>query len=234
MQRILLKENPRINTPPYMVTNATDIRLPLPFPFPVVTKPARGGSSLGVEVVKKPEDIHRALEKALEHDSHAIIEPWLNGMEFSCVVMENSGTVRALTPTETVHAQEIFTYNEKYMPGASNKITPARVDAETLKNIQAMCVETFKTLGFSGWSRIDGFVLSEPIPYTLNPKPFAAGTILITDPNVYSGLSPSSWTFHQAAQENWSPMEFITTLIETVKQKSETRMTNEESNPKPE
>ncbi len=210
MQRVLLRQNPTINIPPFVVVDRADTPQEFPFPYPVVLKPARGGSSLGVEVVYTPEDFITALKRVLSYDGRAIIEPMIHGLEFSCIVLEENDAPRALTPTETEHTQEIFTYNEKYMPGGSNKITPARVEPDVLTTIQTMCVETFRTLGFRGYARIDGFVLHEEI------KNYPIGTILITDPNVYSGMSPSSWTFHQAAHENWTPTEFITKLIETV------------------
>ncbi len=221
MQRLLLSQEKNINVPPYIVlsrsdlgdaTNSTKHRDDsiARFGLPLVAKPARGGSTIGVSMIESANDWTTAIEEALKYDTQVVIEPWLDGLEFSCVVMEDTSGVRALTPTETVHADRVFTYNEKYMPGASNKITPARVSPEQLTAIQAMCVATFTTLGFRGYARIDGFVLQKEV------KNYPTGTILITDPNVFSGMAPSSWTFHQAAQEGWDPRMWITKLIETV------------------
>ena len=219
MQRILLGQEKNINLPPYVVLSQAQLKNTTDslrhrdevisrFALPLVAKPSRGGSTIGVSMIEHADDWTKAIEEALKYDTRVVIEPWLDGLEFSCVVVEDTTGIRALTPTETVHADRVFTYNEKYMPGASNKITPARVNADQLVAIQAMCVATFKTLGFRGYARIDGFVLRND------------GTILITDPNVFSGMAPSSWTFHQAAHENWGPTQWITKLIETVSLKS--------------
>ncbi len=221
MQRVLLQQEKNINVPPYVVYSNKDLYTPevlikrrdevlARFPLPLVAKPARGGSTIGVSVIEHADDWTSAIEEALRYDTRVVIEPWLDGLEFSCIVLEDKNGARALTPTETVHADRLFSYNEKYMPGASNKVTPARVTPDELSSIQAMCVATFNVLGFRGYARIDGFVLRKEMLH------YPVGTILITDPNVYSGMAPSSWTFHQAAHEGWDPRGWITKLIETV------------------
>ena len=227
-QRLLLRGRSTINTPPSLIftrsqlqaadTTILDSAVKL-FGFPLVLKPARGGSTIGVSIVDAKEQWDAAVQSTLAHDDRIVVEPWIDGLEFSCVVIETAEGPKALTPTETVHNDRVFSYHEKYMPGAANKITPARVTPEQLGAIQQMCVETFVTLGLRGYARIDGFVLKREIRIPGDKEiraTYPVGTILITDPNVYSGMAPSSWAFHQAAQEDWAPTEFITKLIETV------------------
>ncbi|MBI5134965.1 ATP-grasp domain-containing protein [Candidatus Uhrbacteria bacterium] len=247
MQRVLMAHQSTINIPPYIVITSTQIQsspnlaeqIIALFGLPLVVKPARGGSTIGVEIVDSTGQWGAAVSSALQHDNRIVIEPWITGLEFSCVVMETANGPQALQPTETVHQDRLFSYHEKYMPGAANKITPARVSAARLQEVQHMCVDVFTTLGFKGYARIDGFVLTKELsiqPSTSKiqdlkfyvPAPYPAETILITDPNVYSGMAPSSWAFHQAAHEEWGPTEFMTKLIETTNFKPETR------NPKPE
>ena len=244
MQRVLMAENPRINVPTYLVLREHEIRpersrgttndAPRSFDKlrmtkKIVVKPMREGSTIGVTVVKKPEELEAALETAFQYDTAALVEPYLVGLEFSCVVLDGD-PAQALLPTETVHDGEIFTYRDKYMPGGSQKITPARLPEEKLKEVQTMCVETFQTLGFRGYARIDGFVLNEPIdlgnfkspsPPEADPpsaetslREYKNGTVLITDPNVFSGMAPSSWTFHQAASAGMTPTELLTKIID--------------------
>lgn len=237
MQRVLLCQNAKINIPPYVVVprsldSARDDGKGNPLTgsgtiqFPVVVKPTREGSTIGVTVVHKPEELQPALEMALQYDTAAVVEPYLHGLEFSCVVLDGNPP-RALPPTETLHKSEIFSYHDKYMPGSSQKITPARLLTEKLAEVQTMCVETFQTLGMRGYARIDGFVLSEQLETPNNELPYArsrdvypAGTVLITDPNVFSGMAPSSWTFHQAAAVDMTPTQLLTRIVDSAIEKS--------------
>lgn len=154
--------------------------------LPCVVKPSREGSSIGVSVVQKGEDIAPALEVALQWDNSALIEEKLEGLEFSCIVLGNE-ELQPMPPTETVATHEYLTYDDKYMPGRSQKITPARVSEETIKHIQEEVMKAYIVLGFKNYGRLDGFLLED-------------GRILLTDPNTSSGMAPSSFMFHQAAE----------------------------------
>jgi D-alanine-D-alanine ligase len=156
--------------------------------LPLVVLPAREGSSIGVSVVREAEALPTALATAFEWDDRALIEEFLDGMEFSVIVLEDeAGHPAPLLPTETVTESPFLTYDDKYMPGRSQKITPARVDEATLARIQDAAAAVFRALGFRGYARLDGFLLPD-------------GRLLFTDPNPTSGMSPSSFLFHQAAE----------------------------------
>lgn len=164
---------------------------------PLVVLPAREGSSIGVSVVRDIEEVGPALDEALRWDDRALVEEFLDGMEFSVIVLERADDEEngageawrpeALLPTETVSANPLMTYDDKYMPGRSQKITPARVTPEQLARIRAEAERLFVALGFRGYARLDGFLTAD-------------GRLLFTDPNSTSGMSPSSFMFHQAAE----------------------------------
>jgi len=164
---------------------------------PLVVLPAREGSSIGVTVVSDVEDVGPALDEALRWDDRALVEEFLDAMEFSVIVLERaagdphdggaSTGLEALLPTETVSANPLMTYDDKYMPGRSQKITPARTAPEQLDRIRAEAERLFQALGFRGYARLDGFLAAD-------------GRLLFTDPNSTSGMSPSSFMFHQAAE----------------------------------
>ena len=139
--------------------------------LPLVVLPAREGSSVGVSVVREAEALPEALATAFEWDDRALVEEFLDGMEFSVIVLEDeAGEPAPLLPTETVTESPFLTYDDKYMPGRSQKITPARVDEATLKRIQDRASAVFRTLGFRGYARLDGFLMPD-------------GRLLFTDPN---------------------------------------------------
>jgi len=178
--------------------------------FPCVVKPSHEGSSLGVTIVKNRESLATALIKARDvtpdTPQPVIIEKYITGMEFSCIVITDKTTKqpRALPPSEIVIAghAEFFDYDQKYMPGQAGKITPARCSAADIANIQATAIKTMQALEFSNIARIDGFLTSE-------------GTVIIIDPNSFCGMDPATFAFLQAAHVNMSNTDLINHLIET-------------------
>jgi D-alanine-D-alanine ligase len=167
--------------------------------LPAVVLPAREGSSIGVSVVRQAADLPSALATAFEWDNRALVEEHLAGMEFSVILLGND-EVEAFLPTETRTTNPYMTYDDKYMPGRSQKITPAPVGAETVARIQEEATRVYRALGFRGYGRLDGFLLAD-------------GRILFTDPNSTSGMSPSSFMFHQAAEAGLTPMALIDRIL---------------------
>jgi D-alanine-D-alanine ligase len=170
--------------------------------FPCVVKPTREGSSVGVSVVEQTDDLPAAMERAFAWDTEALVEERLIGMEFSVIVVGIAGSddLEAFVPTEIVTPNAYMTYDDKYMPGRSQKITPARVGEEILERIRGEAMRAHRALGFRGYSRIDGFLLEN-------------GEIIITDPNSTSGMAPSSFLFHQAAEAGLLPAHIISRII---------------------
>jgi D-alanine-D-alanine ligase len=140
---------------------------------------------------------------AQDAENEIIIEQFIKGREFSCIVIEDEmGQVIALPPTEIVKRQELFDYRSKYLPGMSRKLTPINVADEYINAIMEQCVELFKALQFNVYARIDGFIKDE-------------GAIYLNDPNTTSGMMPSSFFFHQAAEIGLNPSQFLTYIIST-------------------
>lgn len=167
---------------------------------PCVIKPDREGSSIGVSVVSRDSEIDAGLEEAFSWDNLALVEEYLSGLEFSCIVLGNE-ELQAMVPTETATENEYLTYEDKYMPGQSQKITPARVGEEVLGKIQQEVVKAYRALGMKNYGRIDGFLVD-------------GDRVLITDPNSSSGMAPSSFLFHQAADIGLNPMMLFDRMIE--------------------
>jgi D-alanine--D-alanine ligase len=168
---------------------------------PLVVLPAREGSSIGVSVVRDPEaELGPALAAAFAYDERALVEEYLDGMEFSVIVTGNEAPA-AFLPTETTTHNPFMTYDDKYMPGRSQKITPARVDEATLARLQREAERAYVALGFRGYARLDGFLLPD-------------GRVLFTDPNSTSGMAPSSFMFHQAAEADLTPVALVDRILQ--------------------
>jgi UDP-N-acetylmuramate--alanine ligase len=141
--------------------------------------------------------------ESLDGESEVIIEGFIEGKEFSSIVIQDlDGTPICLPPTEIRKGKEVFDYRSKYLPGLSRKITPIQIPDEQIEAIRKSCEQLFSTLGFGVYARIDGFIGSD-------------GKVFLNDPNTTSGMMPSSFFFHQAAEIGFNPSQFITYIIYT-------------------
>ncbi len=100
--------------------------------LPLFVKPNQSGSSLGISKVKEKSELIAATEIAFKEDDEILIESFLNGMEVSVGVIDFKGETIVLGITEIVPQNEFFDYEAKY-EGASEEITPARIDEVTTK-----------------------------------------------------------------------------------------------------
>jgi D-alanine-D-alanine ligase len=188
-----------------LIRTLTDIREGIGLPLTV-----------NEELIKHPEtllnylndyfDAHdetTLLLEALDSEHEVIIESFIEGKEFSCIVIRNfNGHPVALPPTEIVKGKEVFDYRSKYLAGLSRKVTPIRLPNEQIEAIRKDCEKLFDFFGFHVYARIDGFIQ-------------ANGTIFLNDPNTTSGMLPSSFFFHQAAEIGLNPSQFLTYIIRT-------------------
>ncbi len=143
--------------------------------------------------------------EALDGESTVIIEGFIEGKEFSCIVLEDTDSNNqaiALPPTEIRKGKELFDYRSKYLPGLSRKITPIEATDEQINAIRKECERLFSELCFDVYARIDGFLSTD-------------GRVFLNDPNTTSGMMPSSFFFHQAAEIGLTPSQFLTYIIRT-------------------
>lgn len=146
--------------------------------------------------------------EALDGETKVLVEGFIDGKEFSCIVLQNSDAtdnntkIIALPPTEIRKGKELFDYRSKYLPGLSRKITPIDLPNDQIQAIRKECERLFTALNFDVYARIDGFISKE-------------GKIFLNDPNTTSGMMPSSFFFHQAAEIGLNPSQFLTCIIRT-------------------
>ena len=134
-------------------------------------------------------------------EQQVILEGFLRGKEFSCIVIRlEDGSVAALPPTEIVKGGEVFDYRSKYLPGLSRKLTPIDLPNDQIHAIREECKRLFDYLEFNTYARIDGFITDDQ-------------SIFLNDPNTTSGMLPSSFFFHQAAEIGLNPSQFLTYII---------------------
>ena len=143
------------------------------------------------------------LLESCDAESEIVIESFISGKEFSCIVIRNeNGEAVALPPTEIRKGKELFDYRSKYLPGLSRKITPINLPEQQIRMIRSECERLFLSLKFNVYARIDGFMTDD-------------GKVFLNDPNTTSGMMPSSFFFHQAAEIGLNPSQFLTFIIRT-------------------
>jgi UDP-N-acetylmuramate--alanine ligase len=166
------------------------------------------------EKIHHPEDLLIFLDEMLskkpfvrlasvDGEEQILLESFIAGKEFSCIVIEDeAGKPLALPPTEVRKSQTVFDYRSKYLPGMSRKITPIDIPAPHIEAIRQACCHLFEAMFGEVYARIDGFI---------NPQ----GEVFLNDPNTTSGMMPSSFFFHQAAEIGLNPSQFLTYIIRT-------------------
>lgn len=190
------------------IKTLADIREGIGMPVQI-TSPA----SLNAPVIADPNELLKFLDthlksegfviESLDAENTALIEGFIAGREFSCIVLEDeSGTAIALPPTEIRKGKELFDYRSKYLPGLSRKITPIDLPEKQITAIRNECERLFRELHFDVYARIDGFLGND-------------GKIYLNDPNTTSGMMPSSFFFHQAAEIGLNPSQFLSFIIRT-------------------
>jgi len=203
----------QIPTPDYIaLLSEKDINLNLikeKFKFPqnpVVTKPVCAGSSVGMSIVKKEEDLNSAINLAFSHDDTVLIESYIKGTELTCGVLGNKDA-QALPVIEIVPGEgyEFFDYDAKYLPGATNEICPARIDENIREEVQRLAVEAHKALFLKGYSRTD-FILE-------------GNKIFVLETNTIPGMTATSLFPQQANVAGYPFPVLLDKLIELAMEK---------------
>jgi D-alanine-D-alanine ligase len=148
----------RISTPKYEVLDRAQAewRRVEALGFPLVVKPARQGSSVGISIVPDGSALKQACETAWRYDERLLIEQFIAGRELTVGIFEG----RAL-PVIEIHPKDgFFTYEAKYTRGQSDYLVPAPLDAKTESRAKALALRANDCLGCRDLSRVD-IILAE-------------------------------------------------------------------------
>jgi len=122
--------------------------------LPLMVKPAREGSSIGMSKVTTIERITPAYELAARYDDVVIAERFVEGIELTAAILgdEPLPLIRLETP------REFYDYEAKYFANDTRYICPCGLPAEQERSVQRMALEAFRILGCSGWGRVDAML----------------------------------------------------------------------------
>ncbi len=146
------------------VLDAVSSRLGLP----LVVKPARGGSALGLSVVRDRDQLPTAMVNAYAYGDIAMLESFVSGVEVAVSVVEApDGTPRPLPMVEVVPDDGLYSYGARYTAGETEFFTPARLSGEATRAAGAAALTAYRVLGHRHLSRIDLIVDADGRPWFL-------------------------------------------------------------------
>lgn len=143
--------------------------------LPCIVKPSCGGSSIGVTIVNKEEELKGALEEAFRLENEVIIEKYVSGREFSVGVVDGE----AYPIIEIVPKEGFYDYTNKYEPGKTDDICPANLTKEQTAQMQSIAVDVSKALFLDKYCRVD-FIMD------------SNGGMYCLEANTLPGMTPTS------------------------------------------
>jgi D-alanine-D-alanine ligase len=177
-----------------------------PFDGPWFVKPNSQGSSLGISRAENMGELKEAYALAKEYEQTVHIEKEIQGLELTCGVMEESGTIKALPIVEIVPKNDFFDYDAKY-DGTTKEIVPAIIDQETTDKVQRLASNIFKLVGARDFSRIDFMIDKNRQPYIL-------------EINTIPGMTNESLLPKEAKAAGYSFRKFLIAIIENAWERS--------------
>jgi D-alanine-D-alanine ligase len=164
-----------VQTADWVMAPASRSRIECDFGWPVVVKPSKQGSTVGLTVVKAGKDFDAAVTLARQYDDEVMIERFVPGRELTVGILEG----KALPTGEIIPRHEIFDYECKYTPGMSEEIFPADLPASVTAECGRLSVLAHEALKLGGYSRVD---------FRLTPE----GDLFCLEVNTLPGMTATS------------------------------------------
>lgn len=175
--------NAKIATPNFRIIMAHEIINPDDFAYPVVVKPARSGSSFGVNKVDQKEDLLSAIDDARQYDSKLLIEEVVVGTEVGCAIMGNDKELILGEVDQIRLSHGVFRPHQEDDPehGSENStvIVPADISPEARVRVQETAKAIYRALGCGGLARVDMFLTED-------------GKIALNEVNTFPGMTSYS------------------------------------------
>ena len=175
----------------------------LTIPFPVIIKPANGGSSIGIQIANNKSEYKKAIKNALKYDQKIIIEKFINAQELECAVLEDKKLIISEIG-EIITKEGFYDYATKYQNNTAQTNMIANIPDKVKKQIKKYAQTIFEALELKGLARIDFFYDKDYQKIYLN------------EINTLPGFTPISMYPKLIMNEKISYQELITKLIENA------------------
>jgi D-alanine-D-alanine ligase len=166
--------------------------------FPVMLKPAREGSSIGMTRVEQAQDLKQAWQEASRYDGEVLAESWVYGAEYTAGVV--AGTALPLIRLETPRG--FYDYEAKYLADTTRYHCPCGLPADVEAGLQHLAMRAFLAVGASGWGRVDFFVDREQRPWLI-------------EVNTVPGMTDHSLVPMAARVHGWDMPELVWRILAT-------------------
>jgi len=160
--------------------------------LPLIVKPPREGSSIGITKVAGYSDMQGAVELAAQYDADVLCEEFIEGEEVTCPVLGSGEAARALPVVKIVAPEGAYDYQNKYFTDVVDYRVPSGLPAAEEQEIQRIVVQAYRTLGCRGWGRADLMIRAsdrKPFLLEMNTSPGMTSHSLVPKSAAAAGLS---------------------------------------------
>lgn len=176
-----------VPTAKFAVIHSAAAALPAGLQPPLVVKPSRQGSSVGLQFVERAEDWPKAIAESLKFDSEVLVEEKIVGRETTVGILGG----KVLPVVEVRPKAGTYDYANKYTAGATEYFCPADFDAATTKRIQSAAISAFAAIGGRDYARVDVMVRADgsPVVLEVNTLPGMTETSLLPKAAAAAGMN---------------------------------------------
>lgn len=145
-----------VRTPDWLMAPATVAEVESRLGFPVIVKPSKQGSTVGLTLVREPRGLGPAVTEAFRYDDEVMIEQFIAGRELTAGILGDD----VLPIGEIIPRHELYDYECKYTKGMAVEVFPAALDGGVAATVREQALRAFRALKLRGYARID-FRLSD-------------------------------------------------------------------------
>jgi len=186
--------------------------------LPLIVKPAREGSSLGLTKVKHVSELKAAFELAAKLDRDVMAEQCIVGDELTCPMIGQGMNVRALPMIRIQAPDANYDYHHKYVSNDTQYICPPGLDSNLEDAIEKLAIQSYQALGCSGWGRADVMIdraTQKPYLLEMNTSPGMTSHSLVPMAAKQAGISYEKlvlWILHQTLNQQFDQTYLRTEL----------------------
>lgn len=150
--------------------------------LPLIVKPPREGSSLGVSKVRGDTDMDEAVALSARYDADVLCEEFIEGEEVTCAVLGSGAEARALPVIRIVAPEGAYDYQNKYFTDSVRYLCPSGLPPEEEAEIKRLTLAAYRALGCRGWGRADLMIRAsdrKPFLLEMNTSPGMTGHSLV-------------------------------------------------------
>ncbi len=155
--------------------------------MPLIVKPSREGSSIGISIVRNKEDLDKSIEYGFQYGSEVIVERYIKGKEVTVGILAN----KALPVVEICSKNEFFDFQSKYEEGMTEYVVPAQLPKELTNKLQKIALRAHNVLSCKDFSRVDMLIDGSMNMYVIeiNTIPGFTSTSLLPKAAQAAGLN---------------------------------------------